>query len=266
MTVTSNRRPAKILAAVALGSVTSLIVSSPAKAGTATFTTFSNSADAVTPLTDAVFGTGTPITGLTVVGPSFTFQNSGIQVTFSNPQNPAGAAVSRSNTTLGTCLGGKRPASVAVCANPPGESEVPPDPRAELDKITLTFNKPVKLLSTAGLMRSVTGDYAGDNKITSTWQTAGSYVQFNYTNPENIGGSGAYTNSYASTFDSFIAEAGVPVTISTNFIQGDMDYWMQELKVVEVPGPLPLLGVGTAFTCSRRLRRRSKAVRRIELV
>jgi hypothetical protein len=260
MTVTCNRRPAVVRAAVALGSAASLLFSSPAKAGTATFNTFSNSSDALTSSLDAVFGSGTPAIGLSVVGTTFTFQDSGIQVTFSNPKNQAGDAVSRSNATLGTCLGGARPATAAVCANPPSD----PDP--ELNTITLTFNKPVKLLSTAGVMRSVVGDYAGDNKISSVWNTVGSSATFNYTNPENIGGSGAYTNPYSSTFDSFIAEAFVPVTITTNFMQGSMDYWMQELKVVEVPGPLPLLGLVSAFTCSRRLRRRSKAVRQAALV
>ena len=260
MTVPSNSRPARVVA-VALGSIASLIVTNPAHAGTTTFTTFSDSTDAVNPAPDAVFGMGVPSTGLTLTGPSFTFQDSGIQVKFSNPLNPDGDAVSRSNTTLGTCLGGKRPATAAVCANPPGE----PDPRPELNSITLMFNKPVKLLSTAGVMRSVVGDFAGDNKIASIWQTAGSNATFNYTNPENIGGSGAYTNPYSSIFDNFIVDANAPLTITTSFLQGDMDYWMQELKVVEVPGPLPLLGLGSAFTCSRRLRRRSKAVRRITL-
>ena len=58
------------------------------------------------------------------------------------------------------------------------------------------------------------------------------------------------------------------MTIETSFIQGSLDYWMQNLNVeaAPVPGPLPLLGVGSAFAFSRRIRRRCKAARGIEFV
>lgn len=269
MTVTAKPKPAGALAAIALGSLASLLASSPAQASIVTFTTFSNSPDAVNSVSDYIFGTdGAQASGLTVSGPTFTFQDSGIQVTFSNPTNPDGGAVSRSisNPSLGTCVGGRRPATVAICGNKPGELAVPPSDRAELNQITLTFNKQVKLISTAGNMRSIGGDSLVDNKITSIWQTIGSSASFDYTNPVITGSIDPYYSAYSSSFDNFIVQANTPVTITTNFMQGNMDYWMQELNVVEVPGPLPLLGVGSAFAFSRRIRRRSKTVRRIELV
>jgi hypothetical protein len=265
MAITRQRRSAVVLVAAALGSVATLSVSSPAQA--LTVSTFSNSADAVTPQADAVFGLGPAGDSLSKVGTSFAFQNqqSGIQVTFSNPLNPTGDAVSRSDDNLGTCLGGQRPATVAVCGNPPGE----PNPRPELNKITLTFNKAVKLLSTSGVMRSVVGDYDGDNKLSSFWQTSGSSAVFEAINLKNSSPDGTvYTNQFDFMFNNFIVQANTPVTVESTFTQGSMDYWMRNLQfqAVPAPGPLPLLGVGTAFACSRRIRRRCKAARQIELV
>jgi hypothetical protein len=167
------------------------------------------------------------------------------------------------NNTLGTCLGGQRPASVAVCGNDPN------GPTPELNKITLTFNKAVKLLSAAGETRSVVGDTMGDNIISSVWTTAGSFASFIATNSDNTMTPGDVTlNPFNFMFSNFIAQANIPVTVETSFTQGKLDYWVQNLKVeaAHVPGPLPLLGVGTAFAYSRRIRRRCKAASRIELV
>jgi hypothetical protein len=173
------------------------------------------------------------------------------------------SAVSRSNNTLGTCLGGQRPASVAVCGNNPN------GPTPELNKITLTFNQAVKLLSAAGVTRSIVGDTMGDNIISSIWTTPGSSASFIATNSDNTMNPGDVTlDPFDFMFSNFIAQANIPVTVETSFTQGKLDYWVQNLKVeaVPAPGPLPLLGVGTAFACSRRIRRRCKVSRRIEMV
>ena len=264
MAITRHRRSAVVLVAAALGSVATFAVSSPAQA--LTISTFSDSTDAVTPQADAIFGSGTPAISdpMIYLGPdsSFAFKNSGIKVTFSDPKKSSTPAVSRSNKTLGTCLGGQRPATVAVCGNPTG-------PSPQINKITLTFDKAVKLLSTSGVMRSVVGDYPGDNKLTSFWQTSGSSAMFDAINPSNSGTNGtAYTKQFDFMFNNFIVQANDPVTIQSSFPQGYMDYWMQNLQfeAVPAPGPLPLFGVGTAFACSRRIRRRCKAARRIESV
>ena len=261
MAITRQRRSAVVLVAAALGSVATLAVSSPAQA--LTVSTFSNSADAVTPQADAIFGSGTPVDPSIYVGPNFAFKNSGIQVTFSDPQKSTDPAVSRSNSTLGTCLGGQRPATVAVCGN------VPNSPTPQINKITLTFNKAVKLLSAAGVTRSIVGDSVGDNIISSIWTTSGSSASFNAINTDNSTVVGDVSlDPFDFMFSNFIAQANVPVTVETNFTQGKMDYWLRNLQfeAAPVPGPLPLLGVGTAFACSRRIRRRCKAARRIELV
>ncbi|MCX5957036.1 MAG: hypothetical protein NTW51_11665 [Cyanobacteria bacterium] len=261
MPITRHRRSAVVLVAAALGSVATLAVSSPAQA--LTISTFSDSADAVTPTPDAIFGGGKPASGLSKVGSSFSFNKSGIQVTFSDPLKSMDPAVSRSTSVLGTCLGGQRPASVAVCGNDPN------GPTPELNKITLTFNKAVKLLSAAGVTRSVVGDTMGDNIISSVWTTPGSIASFNATNSDNTVTPGDVTlDPFDFMFSNFIAQANVPVTVETSFTQGKLDYWVQNLKVeaAHVPGPLPLLGVGTAFAYSRRIRRRCKAASRIELV
>jgi hypothetical protein len=201
----------------------------------------------------------------------FSFKNSGIQVTFSDPLKSTLPAVSRSTSAsatypsgpLGTCLGGQRPASVAVCGNDPD------GPTPELNKITLTFNQAVKLLSAAGVTRSIVGDTMGDNIISSIWTTPGSSASFIATNSDNTMNPGDVTlDPFDFMFSNFIAQANIPVTVETSFTQGKLDYWVQNLKVeaVPAPGPLPLLGVGTAFACSRRIRRRCKVSRRIEMV
>jgi hypothetical protein len=153
----------------------------------------------------------------------------------------------------------------------------PPDSKPEIDKITLTFNQAVKLISAAGVMRSVTGNNIGDNELSSVWKTSGSLDNvFSAINPQSSGPNGTvYYNPFEFAFNNFIAQANAPVTIETSFIQGSLDYWMQNLNVEAipvnfeadpVPGPLPLLGVGSAFAFSRRIRRRCKAARGIEFV
>jgi hypothetical protein len=273
MAITRHRRSAVVFVAAALGSVASLALSSPAQA--LTISTFSDSADAVTPNIDAIFGDGSPATTLSKVGSSFAFQKSGIQVTFSNPLRQDVKAVSRSNTTLGTCISGRRPATVAVCGNLPGELNTPPDSKPEIDKITLTFNQAVKLISAAGVMRSVAGNNIGDNELSSVWKTSGSLDNvFSAINPQSTDPNGTvYYNPFEFAFNNFIAQVNAPVTVETSFIQGSLDYWMQNLNVeainfeaAPVPGPLPLLGVGSAFAFSRRIRRRCKAARGIEFV
>lgn len=260
MPTNCNKRSAKIVIALAIAGSACLAASSPAQAAIVDIDTFSNSADAASPTPDAIFGTGSPGSGLSISASTFTFQDSGIQVTFSNPQ-AATDAVSRTNSTLGTCIGGNRPATSAVCGNAP-------TPLPQLDSITLTFNQAVQLISTSGVLRSVTENYNGDNKVTSFWQTLGSSASFDYTNPPNVGGSGFYANAYSSNFTNFLVNANTPVTITSTFTEGYMDYWMQNLRVqsVTVPGPLPILGAGSAFAFTRRIRRRINAARRIELV
>jgi len=62
----------------------------------------------------------------------------------------------------------------------------PPDSKPEIDKITLTFNKAVKLISAAGVMRSVAGNNIGDNELSSVWKTSGSLDNvFSAINPQS---------------------------------------------------------------------------------
>jgi len=252
------------LTSIAIASAACFAVSSPARAGIVSFDTYSNSADSPAQTLDSIFGAGNPATGMDKYGTNFEFRDSGIQVTFSDPQELTNAVVSRSNNSLGTCLGGSRQASVAVCGNTP---ENPP----QLNKITLKFNQAVELISTSGVLRGVPGDNSGDAHVTSIWDTLGSSATFNYANPPSTSSNLFYTTPYSSTFSKFIVAANTPLTITTEFQPGQyVDYWMQNLTVQTtepgVPAPLPLLGAGSAFAFARRIRRRINAARPNELV
>jgi hypothetical protein len=264
MGIAMNGFKSSTLTCLAVSSVACLAVSSPARAGLVIFDTFSNSADSPAQTLDSIFGSGDPVSGLTKSGTSFEFRDSGIQVTFSDPQEFSTDRVSRTNSTLGICLGGNRLASVAVCGNSPSS-------QPQLNKIALKFNKAVELVSTSGVMRSVAGDNQGDARISSIWETVGSSATFSYSNPPSNIGNPFYTNPYSSTFSKFIVAANTPLTVTTNFQTGEyVDYWMQNLQVqaveASVPAPLPLLGAGSAFAFTRRIRRRINAARPKELV
>ena len=253
------------LASIAIATAACFAVSGPAQAGIVSFDTYSNSADSSPQTLDSIFGAGNPATGLNKDGTSFEFRDSGIQVTFSDPQELTNARVSRTNTTLGTCLGASRWASVAVCGN------IPTIPPPQLNKITLNFNQTVELISTSGVLRGVPGDNSGDAHVTSIWETVGSSATFNYANPPSTSTNPFYTTQYSSTFSKFIVGANTPLTITTEFQPGQyVDYWMQNLTVQtaepSVPAPLPLLGAGSAFAFARRIRRRINAARPNELV
>jgi hypothetical protein len=240
----------------------SLALESGAQAASVTISTFSNSAEATDPRADAVFGEGTPapsVEPLVVSPPNRIFQKNGVTLTFSDPQKDETSAVSRSNSTLGTCLGGSRvSASVAVCGNAPGQ---PP----QLNSIQLSFDKSVKLISSSGILRGPSGTTSA---LLSSWETDGSSEAFEYSFVSEPNGGGLIQQNYMSPFTTnFIALAGTPVFIASDF-EGELDYWMQSIEFEaissDVPGPLPILGAASAFAWSRRARRRIKAVKTSE--
>lgn len=254
--------PLGTLALVALGGMISLAPLSGARAAT-TISTFSNSPQATDSRLDAVFGEGTPaptVTGSVVAPPIRAFTLDGVTMTFSDPENSFGNVVSRSNNTLGTCIGGNRPGTMAVCGNPPAEPA-----GGQLNSIQLTFDKTVRLLSTAGVLRSQGVPTAISGNVTSAWTTTGSTESFLYA---LVAGDPQIQN-YSSTFSDFIAVAGDPVYITSDF-NGELDYWMQSIEFEalssDVPGPLPVLGAVTAFAWSRRVRRRINAVKVVKSI
>jgi hypothetical protein len=255
---------AGMLVALIGGSVV-LAQSAPSHAATITFNLFSNSPEALVPppgSTAPIFGDGDPSTTFIgdYIGPSLSFEKAGVKLTVSNPQGASGPAVSRSTTTLGTCLGGARPSSTVVCGNEGG------DLSPQVSSITLKFDKPVKLISTSGVLRSFTAEIGtAAPEVTSVWNFQALSQSFTYTNtiptpPPFL----SFTNPYASTFnDNFIVSANSAITVSSTFA-GSLDYWAQTLEVelvpdsAPVPGPLPLFGAASAFSFSRRIRKRIK--------
>jgi hypothetical protein len=239
--------------------------SAPAYAATITFNLFSNSPEAIVPpgITDPIFGEGTPslIFQADYIGPSLLFEKGGVKLTIANPSWASGSSVSRSNQTLGTCLGGDRPNSIVVCGNE-GTNTSP-----QIASIKLKFDKSVKLISTSGILRSFFAEIgATDPQVTSTWTSQAFTSDFTYENTIPTSPSTIYfTNPYASTFnDDFIVSADIEIVVTSTFA-GNVDYWAQTLKVEPVPapapaapGPLPFFGAATAFGWSRRIRKQIK--------
>jgi len=64
-----------------------------------------------------------------------------------------------------------------------------------------------------------------------------------------------FANPDAFTFkNDFTVSADTEVIVTSTFT-GDLDYWVQTLKIEAVPAPLPLFGAATAFGWSRRIRK-----------
>jgi hypothetical protein len=141
--------------------------SAPSYAATITFILFSNSPEANVPLgiTDPIFGEGPPssIFNADYIGPSLLFEKGGVKLTIANPSWASGSSVSRSNQTLGACLGGDRPNSIVVCGNE-GTNTSP-----QISSIKLKFDKSVKLINTSGILRSFFAEIGTtDSQVTST--------------------------------------------------------------------------------------------------
>ncbi len=238
--------------------------SAPAHAATITFNLFSNSPEAIVPLgiTDPIFGEGTPSSMFHAdyIGPSLLFEKGGVKLTIANPSWASGSSVSRSNQTLGACLGGDRPNSIVVCGN---EGT---NPSPQISSIKLKFDKSVKLISTSGILRSFFAEIGTtDPQVTSTWTSQAFTSDFTYENTIPTSLSTMYfTNPYASTFDDGFTVSADAEIIVTSAFAGGVDYWAQTLKVEPVPapapapGPLPLFGAAAAFGWSRRIRKQIK--------
>jgi MYXO-CTERM domain-containing protein len=240
--------------------------SAPAHAATITFNLFSNSPEAIVPLgiTDPIFGEGTPSSMFHAdyIGPSLLFEKGGVKLTIANPSWASGSSVSRSNQTLGACLGGDRPNSIVVCGN---EGT---NPSPQISSIKLKFDKSVKLISTSGILRSFFAEIGTtDPQVTSTWTSQAFTSDFTYENTIPASLSTMYfTNPYASTFDDGFTVSADTEIIVTSAFAGGVDYWAQTLKVEPVPvpapapapGPLPLFGAAAAFGWSRRMRKQIK--------
>ncbi len=111
--------------------------------------------------------------------------------------------------------------------------------------------------------RAQTFDETVKNSVVSIWNSeSGSAATFDYVvdtaEASTVHDTFRVTN-YDSVFNSFVALAGKPVTVSSEFTN-NMDYWITSIQVQRVPGPLPVLGVASAFAWSRRLRRKTQPI------
>jgi len=208
---------------------------------------------------NTVFGNGQPDT-------SVSFAAGGIGLTFLNPLASSSNTLSRrvpvGTPTLpdgGTCLGGSREVNLShVCGNLPGNSTTP-----QIDFIQLVFDQDVYLKSMAITARSQDLDGTVDNSVNSFWDSAsGSTAAFNYsvnTINDAVVHNTFRVKNYNSTFNTYVALAGQPVTVSSTFTN-NIDYWITSIQVQQVPGPLPVLGAASAFAWSRRLRRKTQSI------
>jgi len=208
---------------------------------------------------NTVFGNSQPDT-------SVSFAAGGIGLTFLNPLASSSNTLSRSvpvgTPTLpdgGTCLGGSREVNLShVCGNLPGTSTTP-----QIDFIQLVFDQDVYLKSMSITARAQDLDGTVDNSVNSLWDSAsGSAAAFSYsvnTIEDAVAHNTFRVRSYDSTFNTFVALAGQPVTVSSTFTN-NIDYWMTSIQVQQVPGPLPVIGAASAFAWSRRLRRKTQSI------
>lgn len=252
---------------------------------TSTFDLFSQNLFPTPYGTAKSFGNGTPNDQAQFIGTTIQYKVNGITLTVSDPKAGSSNKVSlaASNTTLstsgaqsglpalGTCLGGSRKGNVAVCGNP-GNATVGV---VDLDSIQFSFDKDVSLISMGGNLRtSYSVDGTATNQVISTWTTPDDSQAFTYIIDANStvganGYNGAYglfqLKSFSSQFNLQKLAANQPITITSNFgdpTQNNLDYLLQNITVQEqVPGPLPLLGAGSAFAWSRKLRTRIKATK-----
>lgn len=249
--------------------------SAPSYAATITFNLFSNSPEAIVPtgVTDPIFGGGTPssIFHSDYIGTSLLFEKGGVKLTIANPSSASGVSVSRSNQTLGSCLGGNRPTSIVTCGN------AGTNPAPQISSIKLKFDKSVKLISTSGILRSFFAEIGTINpQVTSTWTSQTLTNGFTYENTIPTSPSAIFfTSSYGSTFsNNFTVSADTDIIVSSTFAEqlaGHVDYWAQTLEVEPVsapappvPGPLPLFGAATAFCWSRKIRKQIKQSQTLE--
>ena len=275
--------------AACLGSASGmLLMAQPSLAlPTSTFDLFSQNLFPTPSSTAKSFGNGTPNDPAQLIGPTIQYKVNGITLTVSNPKAGASDRVSlaASNATtstsgaqnglaaLGTCLGGSRKGIVAICGNP-GNATVG---AIDIDSIQFSFDKDVSLISIAGNLRtSFNADGTAVNTVISTWTTPSASQAFTYvidasTTAGINGYNGAYANfqlkSFSSQFSLAKIAANQQITITSNFgdtTLNNLDYWLQNITVrEEVPGPLPLLGAGSAFAWSRKLRSRVKSSSKI---
>lgn len=197
---------------------------------------------------------------------SYSFAAGGIGLTFFNPLASSVDTLSRTvplgTPTLpdgGTCLGGSREVNLShVCGNLPEHSTTP-----QIDSIQLVFSEDVFLKSMAITARSQVLDRTDVNSVVSSWNSAsGSTATFEYavnTIHDAVVHDTFRTQNYNSTFGTFLALAGQPITVTSAFTN-NIDYWMTSIRVQRVPGPLPILGVASAFAWSRRLRRKALSI------
>lgn len=232
--------------------------------GLITFSLYSQNATPAS-TSNVAFGTGTAGTPIPS-GPTSQFFLGSYGLTFSNPSSSSTPRISLTaslagvipNSLIGTCLGGSRVSTVAVCGNPTGITT------PQLNSIQLTFDTNVRLVSLTGSLRINKSNDPGatPRTVTSTWAQGASSEAFSYSitadDPANINPAANVQYSlYSSTFSTpFDVAANQPITVSSSF-NGALDYWLNTITV-EVPAPLPLLGAGSAFAWSRQLRKRIK--------
>jgi len=210
---------------------------------------------------DTIFGSGQLTT-------SISYTNNGFTVTFLSPANTANStAVSRalppvpdsgSTASLpqgGTCLGGQRPAAhVAVCGNPTSQNE------PQLNSILLSFNRDLFVTGFTVSARANTNDNTIFNNVSSTWSNGlGGSQSFGFsvdTNTAPIVSGRFRTQLYNEIYSPFFVSSTTPLTVTSSFTDGNLDYWISSITVQDVPGPLPALSTIAAFGWSRKLRRK----------
>jgi len=172
-------------------------------------------------------------------GTSASFTNNGIGLTVSNASGTSLPGAPINTNTLGLC-------SYALVGTSHGRCALAEGSDAELTGYILTFDTSVFIDSV------FVSQFAG--------LSDGSFQIINNSTSELV--SFSSTGTIAFTGD-FVAAANAPITVVTDgtpLAANGGNFRINNLTVTEVPGPLPLLGVGAAFAYSRKLRRKTQSI------
>jgi hypothetical protein len=200
------------------------------------------------PVHAAVFNFTSPPTGNASIK---SFLDSGITLTASN-SNSTGSDPANLNTLNNTGQGFCAWAKVGTTNGGLGRCGYgPTDPNGGVSSYQFAFDKPVSFNS------------FNVSNFESPEISSGT-IGFS---TDNVNFTDVLFNSTGNKAISFSALAGQPVFVRTSATFGPGSdtgiFRLGSLDVTEVPGPLPIMGVGAAFSMSRKMRRLSAKSQRL---
>jgi hypothetical protein len=178
-----------------------------------------------------------------------TFLDSGITLTASNSNSTGNNPLTINTSPTGLC------AFAATGTSNVGRCGYGSANNVGLSSFQLAFNKPVNFNSF-----DISEFDAGNGNVNLTSGTIGfSLDNVTFTNIPLAGFTGTGTFAMPSLFQGLAANQPIYVKTSGVFATTEAtgNFRLNNLNATEVPGPLPILGAGAAFSLTRKFRRLS---------